>query len=697
MKISYNWLRDLIQTKLSPNELAARLTMVGLAVDSVDKRADDYVLEIDLTSNRPDCLSHLGVARELSVIERLSINLPKGKSAPTSKPTNSFTSVQIEDLSSCPRYAARIVHGVTIGQSPDWLINRLEAIGQRPINNVTDITNYVLHELGQPLHAFDLSKLTEHRIVVRRARKGEHIKTLDGTNRALDEEMLVIADATRPVAVAGVMGGEDSEISSTTKDVLIESAFFNPLSVRRTASELNLHTEASYRFERGVDYEGIPRALDRCIELICEIAGGVATDGAVDIYPTAINPPTVSLRPERVASLTSLNVETEEIERILSALGFKHVGDTGTVPVLNFTSPTWRVDIEIEEDLVEEVARHIGYNKLESTLPPANLAGEYQSNERRRRAARNALVYQGYNEAISFSFVDSSYDDLFDYAAMWSREDISTDSLLTLTNPIDEGKARMRPTLLIGLLNAVRHNFNYGTRDVRLFEMGRVFIAGDPRQSDIRPGEQDALAIVATGNAVEAGRAIGLRELDFFDIKGALEAAIDAMNLPPLQFESASIKHLREGQSALIKVGDQVIGTVGRLNDSIASLYKFKQPIYVAEVNLNSLEQHKELVARYSPLAKHPSVIRDVSLLVKRSVPVAQLIHVAGEQKIQYCNSISFVDIYEGVGIPEGMRSVTLRIEYRADNDTLRDEEVDEVNTRMISTFEEQFGAKLRQ
>src|SRR6267142_7167927 len=322
MLISYNWLRELTDTRLTPSELRERLTMVGLAIDAVETQESDSVLDVEVPSNRPDCLSHVGIAREVAVIEAGQVHLPAGKQPKTEGRAESFAAVEIKDSDLCPRYAARLVRGVTIGPSPAWLAQRLAAIGQRPINNVADITNYVLHELGQPLHAFDFQKLAGHKIIVRRADSGEKLKTLDGIDRVLENHILVIADAERPVALAGIMGGEDSEISVNTKDVLIESAYFNPDSVRRTARLLGMDTEASRRFERGADCENVLRAQERCVELICEIAGGIATENSIDVYPNPLEPRSVTFRPPKVESLTSLHVELPEIKRILKALGF---------------------------------------------------------------------------------------------------------------------------------------------------------------------------------------------------------------------------------------------------------------------------------------------------------------------------------------------------------------------------------------
>src|SRR5215813_713357 len=501
MFVSYNWLRELTNTRLSPQELRERLTGVSLAVDAVEAHGDDYVLDVEVPSNRGDCLSHLGIARELAVIEKSKVQSPRSKVENTEGKAEDLASVRIRDADLCPRYAARIVRGVKIGPSPDWLVKRLESIGQRAINNVADITNYVLHEFGQPLHAFDLAKLSEHRIIVRRAVNGETIKTLDGIERKLDSEMLVIADARGPVALAGVMGGQDSEISDGTEDVLIESAYFDPASVRRTARLLSLHTEASHRFERGIDPDGVRHAQDRCVALICEVAGGVATQNAIDSYPRPPRARSASIRLPRIAAESSLEVPTDEVMRILRALGFDFVKQSAER--ITFRIPSWRHDVAIEEDLIEEVARHTGYDKIKSELPPGHLAGEYHSTEKRKRALRRALADFGFDEAIGFSFIDVTHDGEVQLIPAFANEAQSPGHFVTLQNPIIETWSRMRPTLLPGLLEAVRHNLNQGTRDVCLFELGRLFRAQQPGEL---PAERQALGLVATGGAQEADK-----------------------------------------------------------------------------------------------------------------------------------------------------------------------------------------------
>jgi phenylalanyl-tRNA synthetase beta chain len=574
---------------------------------------------------------------------------------------------------------------VKIGPSPDWLVTRLETIGQRPINNVADITNFVLHELGQPLHAFDLAKLAENRIVVRRAAKDEAIKTLDGVERKLDEQMLVIADAEKAVAVAGVMGGEESEISDSTTDVLIESAYFDPASVRRTAKLLGLHTEASHRFERGTDPEGVLAAQKRCVSLICELAGGTATEGSVDVYPKPIAVKRVSLRPQRVEAVTSLRVAPSEMTRILTALGFGLRLEDPTV--LTFEVPSWRHDVSIEEDLIEEVARHTGYEHIPTALPPASMAGEYHSSEKRKRALRRALSAAGFNEAINFSFIELNND--FELIPAFAN----SNAPVTLTNPIIEEASRMRQTLLPGLLNSIRHNLNQSLRDVRLFEAGRVFMAS---AGDELPAEREVLALAATGGVLEADRALAPRDLTFFDLKGAVQAAVDAMNLPPLEFAAIESMHLRPGQAAAISADGSRVGLIGRLSDSVASTYKFRQPVFVAELDLTALLALDEQPVLYSPLPRFPSIVRDVSLLIDRSVSVSQLFDAARSQQQEQFAGVSFVGTYEGEGIPENKRSVTLRFEYRAADRTLRDEEVDAIHRPLIDTLKEKFSAEVR-
>jgi phenylalanyl-tRNA synthetase beta chain len=691
MLISYNWLRELTDTKLTPLEIRERLTMVGLAIDAVDEVDGDAVIDVEVPSNRPDCLSHVGIAREVAVIEKSTVQSPKSTVPKTEGKAADSTSVVIDDAGLCPRYAARLIRGVKIGPSPAWLEKRLGEIGQRPINNVADITNYVLHELGQPLHAFDLAKLNEQRIVVRRARPGETLTTLDGVKRNLTEQMLVIADASQPVALAGIMGGQDSEISTTTIDVLIESAYFNPDSVRRTARQLGMDTEASRRFERGADCENVLNAQARCVELICEIAGGVATEDAIDVYPQPVRRRTVRFRPEKVESLTSLRVDVGEMKRILSALGFT-LNESAQKGELSFVVPSWRVDVGLEEDLIEEIARHTGYEKIASELPPSNLAGEYQPAETRRRSLRRALNSLGFDEAIDLSFISATHNDTFAVLPGLHNE-TGGNGLVLLKNPIIEEADRMRPTLLPGLVESVRHNLNHGNRDVSLFEIGRIFANSAAGEL---PLEREALGLIATGAALEEGRAQTAGETDFYRLKGALEAGVDAMKVGSLVFAKGNVKHLREGQSARVLTAEgNEIGSIGRLAESIAAEYKFRQPVYVAEIDFTALIDAAQRTTQYTPLPRYPSVVRDITLLVSRDVSFGELAKSINQAEIADYAGVRLVGTYEGPNIPEDKRSISLRLEYRSQERTLKDDEVDERNQRLRESLVKKFNAEL--
>lgn len=692
MNISYNWLKDLVEVDLSPQETAEKLTSVGLAVEGVHPHGDDFVLDVDLTSNRGDALSHLGTARELAAIQNAKLKIQNdGNPQSAIRNSQSQELVTILDADLCHRFTARAIRNVKIEASPEWLVKRLEAIGQRSVNNVADITNYVMLELGQPMHAFDFNRLAGNRIVVRRARAGETMTTLDGVERRFDHEMLLICDAEKPVAVGGVMGGEFSGISEETTDVLLEVAYFKRESIRRTSRALGLATEAAYRFERGVDVENLIRASNRAAELICEIAGGIAGE-FVDVYPNPAPFVEIPFRASRVKELTGLEVKPEKMLQILTALGFK-MRENPEAESITFVAPTWRHDVLIEEDLVEEIARHAGYDQIAEELPPAFSAGEYQPNEKRKKALRQTLTDLGLNEAISYSFIDVDSDEKFELLPDLVDE-FATEKFVTLRDSIIEGAVRMRPTLLPGLLDAVRTNLNFAERNVCLFEIGRIF-AGRGGIGEL-PTEKESFALVLTGGEILANKAEPVRELDFYDAKGAIEAAAAAMHLPELQFRAASVKHLREGQAAEIVLGNERIGTIGRLADSIAAEYKFRQPIFVAEIDLQKLLEIEPQPILYQPLPRFPTISRDVSLLVKRMVSFGEIRDFAQSLQVDFYRGIEFVDVYEGKGVADDERSLTVRFEFRADDRTLREEEAEASQAEILRRIEAQFGAKPR-
>jgi phenylalanyl-tRNA synthetase beta chain len=690
MDISYNWLKDLVEISLPPAALAQKLTDAGLAVEGVHAHGDDFIFDIDLTSNRGDCLSHLGIAREISVIADSRLRIAD-LSEDSKFRTQESGLVTVEDADLCHRFTARVIRGVQIGPSPDWLVKRLEAVGERSINNVADITNFVMHEFGNPMHSFDFNKLAGNRIVVRRARIGETITTLDEVERKLDETMLAICDAEKPVAVGGVMGGFDSSITAETTDVLLEVAYFKRESIRQTSRNLKLSTEASHRFERGVDIENLIRASNRATELICELADGTAGE-FVDVYPTKFVPKEIESRDIQFAvkRLTGLEVTFEEILRILTALGLSSkINPESRI----FTAPTWRHDLAIEEDLVEEVARIVGYDNIGEELPPAFGAGEYQPNEIRKFHLRQTLSSTGFDEALSYSFIDSKHDATFALVPEFVHENLD-EKFVTLKDSIIEGAVRMRPSLLPGLLDAVRTNLNFQNRNLRLYEIGKVFSAS-PKENEL-PNERELFGLVVTGSEEFANKAMATREFDFYDAKGALEAAIDAVNAPPLEFVAAEVKHLRKGQAAEVWLNGKTIGTIGRLADEIAQNYKFRQPVFVAEIDLQTVLAEKEPPVLYRPLPIYPSVERDVSVLVKRTISFAEIKQAIEGQGFELLRKIEFVDVYEGKGVADDERSLTIRLVYRSDERTLIESEVESVHNQILRMLEEQFDAKQR-
>ena len=690
MNISYNWLNDLIDVGMSPDDLAKQLTSVGLTVEGVHASGNDFILDIDLTSNRPDCLSHLGVSREIGVVSghKLKIrDVIKTEDIPLPA-VLAYETVRIEAVELCHRFTARIIRGVKIGRSPDWLVKRLEAVGERAINNVADITNYVMLELGQPMHSFDLDKLTENRIVVRRAKAGEQITTLDEVERTLDDNVLAICDAEKTIAVAGVMGGLVSAISDTTSNVLLEVAYFKPESIRQTSRKLKLSTEASHRFERGVDIENLIRASNRATELICDIAGGTPAD-LIDIYPTKFEQRKVESRDitAAVKRLTSLDVPTADCDRILDALGITKEQES------IYVSPSWRHDIAIEEDLVEEVARHVGYDKIKSALPPAFGAGEYQPNESREKLLRQKLVDLGFDEAITYSFVDTKFDDTFEVVPGLADER-SEEKFVTLQDSVIEGAVRMRPTNLPGLLDAVRLNLNQQRRDLKLFEVGKVFASS--LNEDNLPAETENLTLVMTGNENFEDRMLTSRELDFYDAKGAIEAVLEAVNVDRADFSAATVKHLQKGQAAEIAIGKTPVGYIGRLNSDISSMYKFRQPVFVAELNLDSVLTARETAINYRPLPRYPGISRDVSFIVDRSVTFEAIRREIESNESELCRNIEFVDEYAGKGLEENERSITVRFNYRSDERTLTEEDVESIHRRLVDSVVQGLGLRLR-
>ncbi len=691
MRISYNWLKEMVPGAPEPAVAAERLTMAGLAVDTMEEIAGDILFEFDLTSNRPDALSQLGVARELAGLTGNDLRVPVADLVELGPDVDGLASVEIREPELCPRYTSRLVRGVTVGPSPTWMVERLEALGMRSINNVADVTNYVLLEQGHPLHAFDYDLLRGHAIVVRRAQSGERLLTLEKLASGeefreleLTPDMLVIADAERPVALAGIKGGKETGITDATTSVLLEAAYFDPSTVRRMARALKLDTDASHRFERGADVDATVRAIDRAAALIAEVSGGQVCAGVIDAYPSPIERTPIPVRRSKTEQLLGIEVPFDRMTAALHSLGFAIEPLRDTEELLA-VPPSYRVDVQLEEDLIEEIGRAVGYETIPSTLPSAKGAGEFLPGESRRRAVRDALVGVGFDEAISISFVDEELD-----AAFVSSELETGGEGVRLENPILDNKPRMRTSLLTGLVEAFETNVKFGTRSVRLFEIGKRFL---PRPA--RPVERETLALLVSGS-IDDGDYRSRREADFYDAKGAVEAVLAALRIPAFTFESGRVEYLHPGQAATVAIDGKVCGVLGRLSPGFAARRKFKQPVFVAEIALDLLLDLESAPASYRRLPRYPSVVRDVSVLVGRSVPVEHLVTSVQSLGISNLVDVTLYDIFSGERLPENHHSVTLRTLFRDEERTLTDDEVSASHARIIDELARRFGAVLR-
>ena len=650
----------------------------------------DTMIEVDLTPNRSDCASVIGIAREAGSFVGRHLTPPVPRELPPLVADNLPFGVQVEAAEDCPRYVARLLRGVTIGPSPWWLRQRLLAVGQRPINNVVDITNFVMLEYGQPLHAFDFKRLAGGSLEVRRARAGERLQTLDGVTRDLTPEMLLICDAEQPVAVAGVMGGANSEVNPATTEVLLESACFNPVSVRRTSRVLGLGTEASYRFERGVDPQLAPQAMERAVRLLCEITGATVVAGGVD-YREGVKPrPTIDLRVSRTNELLGLHLDGDAIVHHLSTIEIPAVKqDAQTIAV---TPPSFRIDLEREIDLVEEVARLVGYNDIPTSLPMVPMSFPEQDPGRlMRQRLATVMTAMGFYEAINYSFVGARHCDLLCLA-----EGHAARSCVPLLNPLGEDQGVMRTLLLPGLLENVRRNINFQTTDVRLFEIGKVFHPA----GDVQPHEKLHLAAVLTGRRQPRSPMVhfGGVLVDLLDVKGVVEAILESCRLTQVCFVPASDGELAEPDQfiRLVAAGKEV-GQFGQLSLKVAKGFGIKQPLFYLDLDLEILAALPPVITPCQPLARYPAVRWDLAVVVGEEVRVGDLIAAINAAAEPLVEKVELFDIYRGKPMEKGRKSVALSLTYRSNERTLDDETVGAVHTRVTDIILTRFQARLRE
>ncbi|NLC69885.1 MAG: phenylalanine--tRNA ligase subunit beta [Desulfuromonadaceae bacterium] len=653
----------------------------------------DVLFEIGLTPNRADCLSVLGVAREAAALCGNPLRFQEPAGPVGEGDIRSLTSVEVAEPEHCPRYAARLIRGIRIGPSPAWLARRLESVGLRSINNVVDVTNYVMMELGQPLHAFDFNRLRERRIVVRRAEAGQLFTTLDGRQHRLEAEDLMICDGEGAVALAGVMGGENSEIGPDTRDVLLESAFFNPMTVRRTSKRLGIHTEASHRFERGVDIGMTPLALERAAQLICETVGGVAAGGRIDVYapPAPRQPVPISVR--RTNAILGLDLDRERVRELLLSIDMMVAGDPQDAgDRFLVTVPSFRHDLEREIDLIEEVARLNGYEQIPVTLPAAGVDSWLvpESAEAVGRI-RKAMTAEGFSEVVNYSFVSPGCWDKILLPAGDPRR-----RAVPLLNPLTEDQSVMRTILAPSLLEVVARNLSYRSRDLRMFEVRPVFSAENAQKGNAA-GEKLHLCFALCGRRAPEGWAQENEPVDFFDLKGVAENLLELFAVEKAVFTSGTEEpFLHPGKSALLKSSDQVIGFLGEIHPHVLDHFDIDAPVLLGEFDLKAFLEAPGRTGKFRPLSRFPNVQRDTAFVVDSAVSAQEVMETIRRVGPRYLEESVLFDIYCGPGIPEGKKSMAVRVRYRSEEKTLTDDEVNGLHQKIVDALCNRLGAQIR-
>ncbi len=681
MKISLNWLKEFVEVAADPKRLKADLKALGLGAETISAINDDWILDLEITTNRPDCLSHFGVAREVAAFYHMPLKPIEVTLKESGVPAASEVSIEIAAPDLCARYCGRVIQNVHVKPSPEWLARRLEAVGQRPINNVADVTNYVLMELGHPLHAFDLAHLLDKKIIVRRARAGEHLKTLDGVDRTLTPENLVIADGKLPVALAGVMGGAESEISSATKSVLLESAWFEPVSIRRTAKSFGMHTEASHRFERGADIGMAPLALDRAAALIAELAGGQVMQGAIDVYPRPYLQRELTLRSSEIRRILGADIPKENVEYILRALGCKV--ESQNAESWRVSPPTWRLDITREVDFIEEIARVAGYDWLPKRVRPAPPRVERDSLRDKELITSQVLVALGYRQIIANSMVDPGEN-----ARFTDRPPV------VLQNPLNQETSAMRSTSIPGMLRALRWNMDRGQADLRLFETGKTYTAIRNPATGL-PKEERVLTLGMSGLSRPASVHDAAKLADFFDLKGDLENLLEAFDLRGLRFESRSSSYIEPGSCGRFFDQYGALADFGKISGEIAREYKLREAVWVAVVDIERLFDSSPKGLHFMPFSKFPAVERDFSLLVPQAITYERIDEAIRGLALQGVQSFRPVDRMPVGKIAAGHSSLLLRVTFQSPTQTLTSDAIEQLSKQVVAALEP-LGIRLR-
>jgi len=677
MKLSPQWLRDFVDLMVDDHRLAEDLTSVGMGVESVMGAGEGTVFEMEIGTNRPDAMNHYGVAREASAIYDVPLK-PIEPKLPKPEGKTNFP-IEIQDQQGCARFTAQIIRDVAIRPSPPRIVQRLGLLDQRPINNAVDATNYVLWEIGKPTHVFDFDLLEGGKIIVRRARDGETLKTLDGVDRKLTSEDLVVADAKKPVGLAGTMGGFDTMITDKTRNILIESAWWDPLTVRKMSRRHGLHTDASHRFERGADFESTILSCDRVAELILQSGGGKLIGAPIDVIARRLDQAPIALRMSEVRRILGAGLDANQVARILRRLGFDLLPEPGEDPEFSVHIPSWRLDVEREIDLIEEIARLHGYDKFENTLPAFSGAVVDLPEATKDKKLRSALLALGYNEAVSLTFI--SHDDAEQFSAL---------PVIELANPQSEEASIMRNSLVPGMLNMLAYNLNRGNANVRLFEAGNVFEAADGKALELK-----RVCLGATGSATEPSVHQGSRPISFFDLKGDVETLLNFFQHRSLAYDRQTAEYYHPERSARVMMDGVGVAQFGQLHPESAARRKLRQDVFIAELQLDKLYQYGLREIRYEPLPRYPAVERDFSFIFADAVIFQQIHQAVTALRLAELRSFVPVEIFRGGSVPVGKYSVLLRAVFQSHERTLREEEVALWSSQIIQALQS-LGGTLR-
>jgi len=677
MKLSSQWIRDFVDVPADNRRLAEDLTSVGMGVEGILGQGEETVFEMEITTNRPDAMNHYGVAREASAIYDTPLK-PIKPQLPKPSGSASFP-VTIEDAEGCARFTAQILRNVNIKPSREEISHRLSLLDQRAINNAVDATNYTLWEMGKPTHVFDLDLLEGGKIIVRRARDGERLKTLDGVDRKLTSEDLVVADAVKPVGLAGTMGGFDTMITDKTRNILIESAWWDPITVRKMSRRHGLHTDASHRFERGADFESTILSCDRVAELILQSGRGELVGEPIDVIARHLDQAPIALRLSEVQRILGLGLKADQIVHILTRLGFDVLPEREEEHEFTVRIPSWRLDVEREIDVIEEIARLYGYNKFPNTLP--SFAGSVIDlpDAKKDKKVRGALLALGYNEGISLSFI--SHEDAEQFSAVL---------VIEMENPLSEEASVMRTSLVPGMLDMLAYNLNRGNDNVRLFESAKVFQAAGAGSIEVK-----RVCMGATGSAVSQNVHQPSRPLSFFDLKGDVETLLHAFEHPTIHWDTQTADYYHPGRSARAVMDGELVAQFGQLHPEIAAKRKLRQDAFIAELFLDNLYKRGLRELRYEPIPRYPAVERDFSFIFADPVTFEQIQRSIASLGLTELQSFMPVEIFRGGSIGAGKYSILLRATFQSSERTLREDEVAQWSAQIIKALEA-IGGTLR-